>query len=307
MRPYGWNRDGTIIDDEADQLRYMADWVARGEPVLPLIDDLNDRGIQTVSGKPWRRSTIKQALLNPRIVAKREKNGELVDADNQPILDDDVWQKIRDIFADPERQKFIAPKDPKTRPLLAGGILRCECGGPMYGTSPQQKGARPAVYQCRSSGGDWCNRRSIVLDTADAEVTRHVLARLVDPRLREDLATAIAVAGLDEDRKLIAQYEARQRALGKSYGDLEVDEVAFVAASQTLAENLDAATGRVRVREVLTDVPEPSVMKIASWWEAASMDARREVIDVLVRRIDLKAKVAGEPDRLRIDWRYWPK
>ena len=31
------------------------------------------------------------------------------------------------------------------------------------------------------------------------------------------------------------------------------------------------------------------------------------VIDVLVRRIDVKAKVAGEPDRLRIDWRYWPK
>ena len=48
-------------------------------------------------------------------------------------------------------------------------------------------------------------------------------------------------------------------------------------------------------------------MQIASWWEAASMDARREVIDVLVRRIDVTSKVAGEPDRLRVDWRYWPK
>ena len=112
---------------------------------------------------------------------------------------------------------------------------------------------------------------------------------------------------MDADRKLIAQYESRQRALGKSFGDLEVDEVAFVAASQTLAENLEAASGRVRAREVLTDVPEPSVMQIASWWEAASMDARREVIDVLVRRIDVTSKVAGEPDRLRVDWRYWPK
>ena len=74
MRPYGWNRDGTLIRDEADTIRGWAEHILAGGKVKPLVAQLNDAGIPTAQGgREWYASTVR--AIEQRSVALSGRRG----------------------------------------------------------------------------------------------------------------------------------------------------------------------------------------------------------------------------------------
>jgi hypothetical protein len=50
IRCYGWQADRlTLIPDEAEEIRHMADMVLSGNSLSTVVKDLNRRGVRTVS------------------------------------------------------------------------------------------------------------------------------------------------------------------------------------------------------------------------------------------------------------------
>src|SRR3990170_4093290 len=78
-RPYGYEADRrTIRPSEAVVIRELADRVLAGEAIRALCRDLDEREIETVTGKTWSPQTLTRMLTSGRISCQREHRHELV-------------------------------------------------------------------------------------------------------------------------------------------------------------------------------------------------------------------------------------
>ena len=84
-RAFGWDlikdATGKVVDevvneDEAKIIREAADRLLLGASLRAVCRDLNERGVQTVSGKPWTSTTLKRMVLSPRVIGYRVYHGE---------------------------------------------------------------------------------------------------------------------------------------------------------------------------------------------------------------------------------------
>lgn len=303
-RAYGWAADGVaIVDTEAAVLRHMADWVTGGGTLRGLVDDLNQREVSTLTGKPWQPIVIKRSLMNPRMIGKREVDGELVDTNAAPILDRRQWQQIVDLFSDPERAKF-APTKTRTA-LLAGGLAKCgKCGSDLYANATVD---RANIYSCSVRSGG-CGSISIVGDLLEADATERVLARLTDARYRRALGAALnAAGGVDAAQRRLDDFRARLATLGEDFADGVIERDTLLAGTKRVVENIGAAEADVARATVLVDLPEPTVDDVIAWWEEAPHQRRRDVIGVLLDHVTVLS-ARGEDarsgtDRLVYQWK----
>jgi site-specific DNA recombinase len=79
LRPFGY--DGTrmvVIESEAAIISQLAARFLAGESLRSLAFWLEDGGVSTVAGKPWRTTTLKAVLASGRIAGLREHQGVIV-------------------------------------------------------------------------------------------------------------------------------------------------------------------------------------------------------------------------------------
>ena len=88
-RPFGWEPDGiTVRESEAAILREIAGRVLKGEPQDAIAADLNQRGITTSQGKPWRVTGLRELLLRERNRGNLEHCGAIVaKLPGEPVID----------------------------------------------------------------------------------------------------------------------------------------------------------------------------------------------------------------------------
>lgn len=306
MRPYGWSDDKvSVVDSEADELRAMANHLVDGGALRPLAADLNERGVKTVAGGPWKTITIKRALTNPRMIGMREKNGTLVASDAEPILDADTFDKLVALFNDPARTKFA--RDPARMRLLSGGIVRCGlCGSQMYAVATGDPNRRD-LYKC---GGDTgCSRLSCNADDLEADVTEGVLARLTDAGYRKALQAAVnGLSTTQAAEEELADLRQRLDHLGEDYADGLIEREQMRAGTAKLRERIAKTKAVIERQTTLSDIPEPTVEKIIAWWEEASVQRRRDVTAVILDHVTVKPSAARtrtgiHPDRLHYEWK----
>lgn len=303
MRAFGFSDDGIgIVDTEADELRHMAQHLINGSKLRPLVTDLNARGVKTVTGKEWQTITVKRALVNPRMIGMREKNGELVPAAWQPILDVDTYDKLVTLFNDPERLKHS--RNTTTSSLLGGGMARCGvCGNAMYAYT-EDRGRR---YKCPSGVG--CGSVSVKAEDLEADATEGVLARLSDAGYRKALADAVnALSTPQAAEEELANLRGRLDALGEDYADGMIDREQMRAGTARLRERIAKQKLLIERQTTLSDIPVPSVEKIIGWWEAASVPRRRDVVAVILDHVTVKPSTGRikngiHPDRLHYEWK----
>ncbi|MEB3061097.1 recombinase family protein, partial [Parvimonas micra] len=83
----------------------------------------------TVDGGPWRTTTLKALLTNPRLIGKRAHHGEVIaDAVWKPILTETQQVQVIARLAARQSSGRRAP-----RRYLLSGMLRCgKCGNRLF-------------------------------------------------------------------------------------------------------------------------------------------------------------------------------
>ena len=149
IRCFGYEQDGmTVRDDEADEIRRLADAVICGQSLRSLALELNARGVPTVKGKRWASSHLRSMLLRPRLAGLREHRGKIVAQGQWPaIIEKETHEALKAVLEDPRRctggsgRRGPVPTSLGTA-LYVGGVCR----------DPRRRvgrsNARRPVYKC---------------------------------------------------------------------------------------------------------------------------------------------------------------
>lgn len=326
MRPYGFAPDRVTVDDrEAAIVRKAAQQLLDGSSLRAIVAWLNDTGERTTSGGPWQPITLRRVLLSPRTAGQVEDpDGTTRRAPWQALLDELTARRVRELLQDPDRR----PNDTTTRSyLLTGGLVVCGspwdetrnprpprahdldgtalCGAPLV-SRPTEAGRRG--YVCRTGPSTYgCGRIRVQADPLEEHVAALVLGRLAQPATRRAVRDYLSTSEQQTTRRT-ADLEDKLRQLGTDYADDLIGRAEFHAARRRVQEHLDAvrklAERADRARGLPLDLtPE----QLAAWWDAATLDTRRDLVTVLVDRLVVRPAVskgsrAYDPQRLRVEW-----
>ena len=287
-RSFGYNRDGTILAAEADAAREAAARLMAGESLRRVATDLNDRGITTTTGRTWSGSTLKQALIAPRMTGLRQHGEDMHEGGWEPIIDRATWTALRAKMDRPTGR-------PPTEAHLLSGIVRCGvCGGKLkQQTWTRPNGSSFGKYQClKRPGTENCGTLTVSKKSLEAFVRDQWLAFMTEAELQPSVETVeAATAALDDVTGRLAD-------LARAYVDRVIDRAMFLAAKAPLdaeqaAAELALATA-TRDREERQGALLPGDREgLAAWWEAAPVAERRAA---LARAIDY---VSVQPAKVR--------
>jgi site-specific DNA recombinase len=290
-RPFGYEADGVTVNQaEADALRWAASHVLAGTSLNGIVAALNDRGIRTATGKPWKPTELRRALVRPRNAGLMVHRGQVVGEAGWPaVLDEDTWRGVCAVLKDATRRTNTTV----ARRWLLSGLARCGvCGEPVRSFSAGTSRGRTTkpVYTCRTG-------KHVVRDAAelDAFVEAVTLERLSRPDARELLV-------IDQRTDTVALH-ARDTALrerldelGRLYGDGAIDALQLQAATASIRTQREritaelAAASRGSVLAGVADAPDP-----ARVWEGLDLSRRRAIVDTLATVTILPARRGRRP------------
>ena len=253
-RPFGFEDDKiTIRPDEAEVIRQLVARFLAGERLRSLAVWLDDEGIRTVRGGPWRTPTLKSLLTNPRLAGLRAHNGVVVGpATWKPIISESDHRRVLALIEDRKVSGRRAP-----RRYLLTGLLRCgRCGTTLYSAARETT----RRYVCLS-GPDHrgCGRLTIVAGPLEELIADAVLYRLDTQELADavagrssgDEAIAALSESLSEDREQLNELAAMWAAKEISRGE-------WLAARQPLEARLkvtETRLARVTRNDALAGLP----------------------------------------------------
>lgn len=293
-RPVGYERvDGEVlvVAAEAEALRYAAARVLAGATLAGVCRELDARDSTSIYGAPWRVTSLRRALLNPRYSGRVVYKGEFIREGIWPaILDADTQQRVKEVLSDPVRrmQQGVELKH------LLSGILRCGvCDGRLYSGA----GKTAKVYRCRSMH----LQRSLA--EVDLVVTEAVLARLRRPDAAKLLNPDVDLAALRSEADEMCR---RRDALAQMLTAGIMTAEAVRGAAEELTCRIQAAEsqiGSALTRTPVTNLAEAPDVRAA--WHALTVRVQRDVVDLLCELTLLPVGKGARfsPDQVRIQWR----
>lgn len=266
--------------------------------------------------RDWKHAAITRVIHNTAYVGSyrvRSKYGT-VERPCVPLVDDETWQRAQEATT---ANRTLSSKNAK-RAYLLRGLVRCgTCGRAFVGTpGPHKRGQYRCAGQTGGRNGERCPAGSVEMADLDAIVWARVAAIVGDPapylaaveRRLVDRATAEAVP--DRSAPLAAEIAAkaaeRERVLGlHRRGSISAEEAereldAIRRETDGLRDLLAGlrieAEAQAAQRAYLTDL----AALLARFAErVAEIDAtddragKREMIDVLVRRVVVRTEILG--------------
>ena len=211
-RAYGYERDGTIIPEEAAIVRDLFARYVAGQGINGLVTWINAQGITNTKGATWGRYGMTWMLRNPKYIAERHrivnKDGrnrwEYVGPGNwQPIIDRDTFMAAQGRIADnANRNNRTAPN----KKWLGAGLYVCGMCGRKMLTHYAQWVTTDGVHH---PGRRYvCMPSRHLLRKAD-EIDELVQSEMVSYLRANDLA-----ALLRDDRDVSAARALREEAIG---------------------------------------------------------------------------------------------
>jgi site-specific DNA recombinase len=300
-RPYGYDDDRvTIRVDEAAVIRTAARRVLAGESLRGVCVDLNDRGVATVTGRPWTTTVLRTMLISPRIAGLRAHRGRIVaEAVWSAIIGRADHERLVHLLTDPAR---TVNRHPRRYPLT--GLTRCGlCDTPLV-ARPRSDRAR--CYVCSTGPGfNGCGRIRVLAEPLEDLVARQVWA-LVDS---DRLAERITGRNRPDEQAVVAEItagEARLDALAAEWADGALDRRSWATARERLTRRLDTLRGS------LVAAPAESVLDayagrpgaLEAGWADLRVDQQRAVISAVVEAVVVGPAIRGlgrfDPDRVTV-------
>lgn len=292
------------IPDRAAALADAAQRVLNGASLAGLAREWNARdfgddrtrvnqGAPGAERRIWLGRTLGRLLASPTIAGLRVHRGRVIGEGMWPaIIDTDTHRRLVALFSDEQRR--VSP-DSKLRHLLPG-VLRCGvCGAPVRRISGTKRpprlscAAKHCVSILESGAVEFVAKATVaLLQRGDAlEAFR---------RRQQPEPAAEPTEDVDQLRARLAEWEA-----AAVDGTVSPPAFARIAAGleQRIAEaEATAARAAAAVPAVLL---EATAGDVVAWWEAATIQQRREVI----RLLGSPRVLAGRGpalDRIRWPW-----
>lgn len=208
-RLFGYNRDGTINEEEAEALRWIVAEILEGVALTRACHMLNERGVPTTLGNPWRLAALRKLLANPRLAGYSTLNGDIIGPGTwQPILDPETWETVRAIAS---AKRGTAPTRPRVA-LLAGMIYCGKCEEKMVTAGRARRNDSPPqrIYRCANTPGHaGCGGISVDAGAVEAIVETYARGRLDEPRTRDGIEQLRSITGTGDLALEIAAQEER--------------------------------------------------------------------------------------------------
>jgi DNA invertase Pin-like site-specific DNA recombinase len=283
-RSFGYARDGSVVEEEAEVVREVAARVADGASLRSLARDLNARGVRTTMENEWSSATLGQMLRSPRLAGLRTHNGDVTPGDWEAILDPEQHAAVLEALS-----RSLAVRRSTRRHLLTGLAVCGLCGGKLKTMGFHMKNGQAFErYQCVAQPGSInCGKIAAAKNSLDATVLDELLTFLSRADLRpvEGGGRAEALRRLAEDdgRALVELTQAR--FVHRSIGDEE-----YVGARDALRARVDAADAELaalqRQEAAAALALRPGRREdLEAWWEGASAEDRRAALAASVERI----------------------
>ena len=286
-RPYGYTQRYEVVPEEKTIVEEAAQRTLAGESTWSIVNDLNRRGVPTVTGTRWTVAVLKNILRHPRNVARRTLKGEVANehARWEPLLDVETWERVAAVLD--RAWPYSTKARPRTYPLV--GFLFCALCDAKLQSMQRENGIR--TYACRKGPGLLgCGRLRIVAAPLEAKVERLVLGTLTHPKYRTQLVALLGTESAGNGDSLadqLADIEAKRQLLV----DLLLSKRLSRAEYNRRDDKLRAQHNEIASRaangtgmRVLRDLPsDPEVL--AGAWDTRGIEYQRQLIGLVIKRI----------------------
>lgn len=318
-RPYGFGDDGTTVRGiEAAEVLRMSEAFLAGRNFVSLAREMNEKGLPTSTGGPWRQDTVRSVLLRPRNAGLMEHQGQIIGMAGWPaIVPEPIWRGVVAKATDPARRTQFS----SARRWLGTGLFRC--GVCADGTTvTMHKGG---MVRGRPLSSNYACTRSMHVvrrcDHTDSWVTLNILNGLADSRLvdrirsepSDDAAAADAEAlsvrqRLDELASLYAQNLVDARQLAEASTKLRA------RLAELEARSVSAGVAHVARPFLALAAVDDRLAAVSALWDSYDIDQRRVVIDTFAT-VTLLPSPKGRPrgwtpgtpyfraDTVLVEWR----
>ena len=305
FRPFGYAEDKiTVREDEAVVVRELVARFLAGESLRSLATWLSDTGVATVSGKPWRTTSLRAMLTSARIAGLREHRGEVVGpAVWDPIVTADQHRRVRALMASNAATGRRSP-----RRYLLSGLLRCgKCGSTLY-SSARANSRRYVCLKGPDHGG--CGRLTVVAAPVERLMSSAVCRRLDGPEVLDSLAgRAAADEALSKVSGGLAEDQAQLQELASAYGEKQISLRDWLEAKKPIEARIEAAQRRI-ARSTRTDALQglPGQGKaLLDTWDTLSLTRQAAIVaavlDHAVIGPGLPSARNVDPARVQPVWR----
>jgi site-specific DNA recombinase len=307
-----------VEDGEAGLIREAAERVLLGEALHAVLTDWIDRGVPTVTRRPWRTAVLRRLLLSPRIAGLRQHQGTTIGRATWPaIIDEATHERLKVLLTDPVRQLNGGKL---ARSYLLTGLIYCGVCGQKLVARPRDDKRR--CYCCPTGVNfNGCGKIRRLAEPVENLVREQLFAAL-DSR---DWDTALQAAA-----RAVEEGEAREREL---LAKLKADDAALEAAERAhfIERDLDgkpvlSRPRFLRIKQQLEASMEETRRKLArvigdqalalfprggeelrAAWEAGGLSWRRAFLTTYIDRVVLLPCVGGlnrfDPTKVSIIWR----
>lgn len=310
----GRDRFGYIRDREADTYTpdpatapLVAELYRRhiaGNGLASVTRWLNEQGSRTRNGHAWQVTSVKRTLDRGFAAGKLYVGGRLLDGAHEPIIDEATWDAYL-------ARRASNTKGPRGSIRMLSGLMRCECGGPMFAV---QSTPSHGLYACarKHRGDPTCPYRcSIDRDNAEAFLSEWILAL---PARRDEIEIARRHSidqrmSAIEDRAAIARMIQRAEARLVTLTMKLLDDGVAQTAYDLSAAKLNADISALRARYVRA-APKPAedlserFPQIAEAWPTITPAAQNGAARALIHHITVHPVVRPGPrtwrDRIEI-------
>jgi DNA invertase Pin-like site-specific DNA recombinase len=254
VAPFGYRiEDGgyVVFDEQAAVVRSLFEDYLNGVTMRELAIRLNNRGVLTNRGTPWRSKAVGYILRNPVYIGKIRwtPDDELVIAQgiHEPIISDEVFNKTqerlsRNVYNKGEHEKIRLPD------FMLRGLVKCSnCGSTLVN---HNKGIS---LQCCTFVHGQC--------TVSHNIRKSIINKAVIERIQEDLdigdfnVTPSVVRDTQRD-DIEEQIEHLNRKLARAAEAFEngAYDLAFFKSRKTVIES---ELGKLKTkRKIKKDVPQ---------------------------------------------------
>lgn len=234
------NDKGTfdIVESEAEIIRLIFSMFADGVSQADILRSLDDLGYLTRDGIPFKSSTFRGILRNPKYIGRYEldiKGYEKVVNENafDAIIDKQTWQRVQMRLADKEAKKEPRPRLKKrSYPLTGKAFCGC-CHSPFIGSAKgsTKNGTRTEYnyYVCKGKDDKRvCDNKNIRKEMLESYVFSQIRENILNKEVIEKITGEIYEI-LNDGKKPTAeslkQLHAEKRKIDKK---LEVLLDAFI-------------------------------------------------------------------------------
>ena len=285
-----------LVPHEAAIIRECVARLLSGWPIHSIVRDLNTRRITATNGGPWHPTQLKKVLRSKRLVGVRTHLGEEFPGKMERIISDEDFYRVQTILDSEERFKGAGMKG--VRSYLLTGFIYCGlCGKLLLGSGGAygKQGHSGRRYRCKKINAHvmeyGCGQISRLAEPVELLVSRAVLRRYSSPAFAEALAEASKPEDNGELSHLISEDKAAKQRLSEveqlyASGQLDVEEMIRLKGmiNEARAE-VHRKLAKVETGRMMLSLPAGESLHAA--WEKADLHTRRQLVGLLVERVEL--------------------